>query len=214
MGRGGRGDHVLGLVLAGGENARMGGRFKGDLLAGGERFVTHSARVLADAGAGRLLLSLHQGQELSLEGIDVPMEVVCDREEGLGPLAGLLAAADWAEGHMGGASGPDLLLMVCPCDTPLVTAGLYRALRTALRKGDVGALPVLDGHPYPLNAVYRLGPTLTVRLRAARAAGTHGVSRSLEGLPLHRCDLSGNEDMACALTNVNTPGELARLGVG
>ncbi|MFC2704433.1 MAG: NTP transferase domain-containing protein, partial [Olsenella profusa] len=93
-GSGGARPPVIGLILAGGSNSRMGGRFKGDLELGGERYVVRVARALRSLPVERLLVSLREGQEMTLDdmGGHIPLSLVRDPREGLGPLGGLLAA--------------------------------------------------------------------------------------------------------------------------
>ena len=225
-GAGGARSPVIGLILAGGDNSRMGGRFKGDLELGGERYVVRVARALRSLPVERLLVSLREGQKMILDdmGGHIPLSFVRDPREGLGPLGGLLAAL----GCLRAAPAPSIrlpgqnesgtpaacrgrLLAVCPCDTPLVTATLYRRLIDSLRVGDAGAMPAVDGRPHPLNAVYRLTPDLERRVHAAVREGTLGVLRALEGLPIRFLDLSDDGDARRALTNVNAPEDLNGL---
>jgi molybdopterin-guanine dinucleotide biosynthesis protein A len=79
-----------------------------------------------------------------------------------GPLAGVLAALDWAA-----AEGADLLL-TAPCDTPFLPADLGERLAGALG-GDAGAAYATAGDGlHPLCAVWRVpGRDVVAQMTAA-----------------------------------------------
>lgn len=214
---------VQGVVLAGGGSTRFGDDEKALATLDGRPLV---GRAVAAVAAGTstsspLVLSVadpEQGDRLrpaledAVAGVDADatVEVVLDAAGHAGPLAGLLAATARADRPW---------LFVCACDMPFVTASGIAGLRGAVPapgdgahpRRDVGAVvPVVDGHPQPLHALYR---TAAVE----RARGDLPETASLRAL-LDRLDPVVHvdpDDLAVdagrAVTNVNTRGELRRL---
>lgn len=103
-----------GVVLAGGEARRMGGGDKPLLRAGGRSLLDH---VLDRLGPhGRPLAINARGDAGRFGPFGLP--VLPDDLPGAGPLAGVLAAMDWAAGL-----GCDAVLTV-PGDTPFIPRDL------------------------------------------------------------------------------------------
>ncbi|MBB3101962.1 molybdenum cofactor guanylyltransferase [Azomonas macrocytogenes] len=96
--------NVIGVLLTGGASSRMG-RDKADLDWFGTPLRQHMADCLRAAGCRQVL---HAGSA------GCP-----DHRPGLGPLAGILAAARQAPGQA---------LLVCPVDMPLLGTELLQAL--------------------------------------------------------------------------------------
>src|SRR5688572_23504876 len=78
---------VLGAVLTGGRSTRMG-QDKALLEIDGEPMARRAGRVLAEAGATRVVAVGGDARALRAIG----MEVVADPRQGDGPLAGIAAA--------------------------------------------------------------------------------------------------------------------------
>lgn len=85
--------HVAGAVLAGGKASRMGGQDKALMALGGEAMIARAiARLSAQAGP---LVICAGGDPARFAPFGAP--VVADALPGFaGPLAGILAALDWA----------------------------------------------------------------------------------------------------------------------
>jgi molybdopterin-guanine dinucleotide biosynthesis protein A len=145
----GLGPHV-GLILAGGQNTRMGGTEKAMMPLGGKPML---ARVIdrLKPQVDRLLLSAN-GDVQRFSGFAVPVE----RDQvGEGPLAGLLAGMRWSEENL-----PDAKFIVSvAADTPFFPADLVERLSegcgrdentVALAASSAGTHPVFGLWPLKL----------------------------------------------------------------
>jgi molybdopterin-guanine dinucleotide biosynthesis protein A len=168
------------------------GTDKAAIVVNGESLGERAARVLARVGdpvveVGRGVTGLPSVRE---------------EPQGSGPLAAVLAGVDALQ-----CSGPVLVLA---CDLPLVEAPLLRLL--AEWPGDGTAVPVLgDRLQY---ACARYGVTSLAAARARAAAG----DTSLRAAAAVDCDSVPEEVWQRvapinALTDVDTPEDLARLGL-
>jgi len=82
----------VGLILAGGRGTRMGGVAKGDIMLGGARLLDRCIARL-DPQVCALVVN-------SNDAITMDLPVIADTITGhLGPLAGVLAGLDWANGR-------------------------------------------------------------------------------------------------------------------
>ncbi|WP_264812285.1 NTP transferase domain-containing protein, partial [Gluconacetobacter sacchari] len=107
-----------GVVLAGGAATRMGGGDKPLLTAGRMTLLARLLMRLAADGMTLAISARGDGGRFAAYGLPV----LPDPVEGAGPLAGVLAAMDWAAGL-----GRPWVLTV-PGDTPFVPRGLAAAL--------------------------------------------------------------------------------------
>ena len=135
---------VAGILLAGGRSQRMG-RDKAGLPWHGSTLARRAAGLLARVAEPPVIVVCAPEQELP----PLPdwVEVVRDPEPGLGPLAGLATGL--------AAAGPRAdVAAVCAVDAPLAHPAVLAALLGALGTS-AAVLPVSDGRPQPLFAVYR-----------------------------------------------------------
>ncbi|MNT28137.1 Molybdenum cofactor guanylyltransferase [compost metagenome] len=188
---------VAGLILAGGQGARMNRQDKGLVALRGEPMVALVARRLAPQ-VGRLIISANRHADRYAQY----GEVVPDGEPQLGawqgPLVGIAAALAIAAAQE--------WLVVAPCDTPFLPADMAARLIAAARSaGAPMAYAVAGGQRHSACMALRVSqrPALLDYLRAgdrkvglwqARAGAVEAV---FDDAPPH------------AFMNVNTPEELA-----
>lgn len=187
-------------ILAGGQSSRFGAD-KALAKLGDAPMIVHVARRLG-AGAGALAVVGHAEAAALLHAValgDAPGAPA-------GPLAGLLAALDWAGGS--GAAW----LVTAPCDTPLIPADMGARLVEEAQAGGARAAhaQTTDGL-HPLCAAW--SPALAGVLRELFARGDDVAVRALEPGAL-RVDFPDPG----AFLNVNTAADaalaLARLRGG
>lgn len=112
----------LGVILAGGQATRMGGRDKGLLMLGGRPLLAHVIDRLSPQVAGMALNA--NGDPDRFSGFGLP--VLPDSVAGFpGPLAGVLAGLDWAS-----EQGADVVVSVA-ADTPFFPDDLVIRLQAA-----------------------------------------------------------------------------------
>ena len=191
---------ILGVILAGGLARRMGGGDKPLRPLGGRPLLGHVLARLRPQVAAVILNA--NGEAARFAGLALP--VVADSLPGQpGPLAGVLAALDWAATHR-----PDLpTLLSVPGDTPFLPADLATRLEAARRDaGQPIACAASAGRQHPPIALWPVG--LRHALRDALQAGERRAGRIAARLgcataewPTTPCD---------PFFNANTPEELAR----
>ncbi len=128
-----------GFVLAGGLSTRMG-RDKATLAYRGKPLVVHALERMSGIVSEPRIVGLRSD-------LDSYARVVPDRHPGIGPLGGLEAAL---------ASSDAELNLFLPVDLPLLpTSFLFELLQRACLTGAVATIPLVNGMPQPLVAVYR-----------------------------------------------------------
>lgn len=188
---------ATGVILAGGKSRRMG-QDKLPLKVGDtsllERVVnalsSRCEEILIAGGKGpapagsRRILDLRPGRQ--------------------GPLAGIEAGLSVARHRA---------VFVAAGDMPFLTGDLVGHLLGLLSADHVPAvMPVYEGRPHPLCAVYERG--IRPAASAALDRGVRSFFGLLEGLPRVRCvgeeELRRFGDPGLLLTNVNSPEDLIR----
>jgi molybdenum cofactor guanylyltransferase len=135
-----------GLVLAGGKSSRMGRDKAGLLHPDGRSLARRCHDLLGEAGCREVWLSLRMDQELP-EGFDDLGEVRVVRDEGGGPMAGMVAAM---------RARPGAHWLVVACDLPRLDVETLRALVEGWKAGEpfLAYRSESDGLPEPLCAFY------------------------------------------------------------
>jgi molybdenum cofactor guanylyltransferase len=129
---------VTGVILAGGLARRMNNQDKGLILCNGKPLVSYAIAAMT-AVAGQTLINANRNiPEYQVFGLPV----ISDQTDSFdGPLAGVLAAMACAETGM---------LLVMPCDSPLVKAQHLQKLLATRAQHDADVAVAFDGmrlHP-------------------------------------------------------------------
>jgi molybdopterin-guanine dinucleotide biosynthesis protein A len=186
---------VYGLVLAGGHSTRMQ-RDKATLAYHGKTQLEW-AMALVGPHVERAFVSVRPGQN---DPVRARFEQIVDTHDGLGPIAGILAAQ---------ARHPDVAWLVLACDLPFIeetTLDYLLAERdptrqaTAFRSGHPNN-PRHNGLPEPLCAIYE--PSSREAILADVAAGKDCPRKFLINANTKLLDQPNPR----ALDNVNTPEE-------
>lgn len=189
---------VTGLILAGGQARRMGGRDKGLIELCGRPMVDHALAAIAPQ-VDALLVNANRHLERYREcGEPYGADVVSDTLDGYqGPLAGIarglaICSTDY---------------MVCaPCDSPLVSEDLVARLEAARRAADAEISVAFCDRLQP---VFALLPTaLLPSLEAYLDAGERKIDRWYDRHRVAEADFSDRPEQ---FLNVNTPEEHAEL---
>lgn len=184
------------MILAGGAARRMGGGDKGLLPLAGGTVLRHIVDRLSPQVADLALNANGDAARFAALGLPVIADGIAGPP---GPLAGVLAAMDWAA-----ARGADAVITV-PGDTPFLPGDLVPQLMLAA--GPAGLAVVQSGDAlHPLCALW---PTaLAPDLRRAVAAGTRKVRDFV--LPLDPGIARFAPTTPDAFFNVNMPEDLAQ----
>jgi molybdopterin-guanine dinucleotide biosynthesis protein A len=190
------GERVGGIVLCGGQSARMG-RPKLSLPFGDETLLGRVVRIVGEVVSPVVVVAA-AGQELpALPGGTI---VTRDEIEAHGPLAGLAAGLATLCDRADAA-------YVSSCDVPLLEPRLIRALIAALGRHEV-AVARDAGRLHPLAAVYRTA--CEGRVREFLAAGRLGLTQFVgqcDARLVDEAELRVVDPELRSLCNVNTPAE-------
>lgn len=187
------------VILAGGRSSRMGGGDKVLLALDGRPLIAHVLDRLAPQ-AGPLAISAN-GDPARFAGFGLP--VLADSLPDFpGPLAGVLAAMDWAA-----ALGADAVLTAAG-DTPFPPADLAAGLQAAAGPSGLALAADHDAEgALRLHPTFGLWPTiLREDLRAELQAGQRRVRRWTGRHHAGTALFAGHEPFF----NINTPDDLAR----
>jgi len=194
---------VTGVVVAGGRSTRFGEREKALAEVGGEpmlRRVVETLGGVADEVVVNCREDQREGFATALDGVDTVVRFALDEHPDEGPLVGLERALSAVETD---------LAVVLGCDMPLADAASLSAMLDRLGSEHDVVVPVTDGGPEPLHAVYRVGPAR----EAARAAiddGERSLRALLAGLAVEELPV-GEGVPARSVTSVDTEAALAAI---
>ncbi|OWU85427.1 molybdopterin-guanine dinucleotide biosynthesis protein A [Oceanicola sp. 22II-s10i] len=186
-----------GVILAGGQGRRMGGADKAALRLGGRALIDHVAdRFLPQVDPAAISANGDPGR-FARFGLPVLAD---GPDEGLGPLAGVLAGLDWAAG-----AGADTVVTVS-VDTPFLPQDLVPRL-LMVTEGMTAPLAVAAG-PDGIHPTCALWPVaIREDLRAALRQGVRRIGAWAEEMGARRAFFPDGET---AFLNLNRPDDIAR----
>lgn len=185
-----------GVVLAGGEGRRLGGRKEGIELPGGSLLD----RVLSVLRAcfARVYVVGRRAGELTLPA---GVRAVPDEFPGSGPLGGIATGLGAVEEEWG---------FFCACDMPCLSAEFIRRLWTRAQAHGRGAVvPGVEGKLEPLHAYY----SSACRDAAVELvlSGNCAPRALFESVPVLYVDVPAGSTEARSFANINTPDDLRRF---
>ena len=184
---------VFGVILAGGQGRRLGGIDKATLDLGGARLVDLAIARL-EPQVEHLAIASNSGAELAATGLPILVD-----DAPLGPLAGLLAAMDWAA-----PLGADYIASAA-VDCPHFPCDLVAHLRLALEGGGTIAL----ARAGRVHGTFGLWP-VTLRDDLAQFLQSGANPKLMDYATRYPLAFASFPDEA-AFDNINTPQDLARL---
>jgi molybdopterin-guanine dinucleotide biosynthesis protein A len=163
------GNRLLGVVLAGGLARRMGGGDKPLRLLAGRPLLDHVLERLRPQVAEMVLNANGDAARFADYGLPVLADPLPDYP---GPLAGVLAALDWAAAHRPGLA----TVLSVPGDGPFLPGDLAARLEAARQQaGTPMACAASGGWTHPPIALWPVA--LRGELRAALLAGERKIDR-------------------------------------
>jgi molybdopterin-guanine dinucleotide biosynthesis protein A len=181
----------------------MGAPDKGLSLVGGRPMIARVVDALWPGAAAVVLVA--NGDPARFAGFKVP--VIPDRAgtTGNGPLAGILAAMDWAASAVPGVR----FVATAPSDTPFLPAGIVEALIHVAGDDDVVVVARSPSGRHPVVALWPV--SLSAAVRDALASGQRrlgAVIAERENRTLDVPPMRLGEETIDLLLNVNTPEDL------
>ncbi len=200
--KGGEKMQADGLILAGGKSTRMGGRHKGDLVFKEQTFLE---RIIEELKVEAETVWISYGTLIRREypGCQIVQDEYPDR----GPIGGF---------HAGFKKSRNQLILTAACDMPFLKVELYHHLYEMLeqagkRRGRAyaGVVPVTDGRPHPLTAIYR--KDLAGSLEQQVKKGDYRLQAWLRSQDMLYLDLTDQPRYKKMLRNVNSLAEYEAL---
>lgn len=186
---------VTGVILAGGLARRMNNQDKGLINFKGRPMVSYAIAALA-AVADQTIINANRNQEKYRQ---FGLPVIADQTDSFdGPLAGVLTAMFHANSDV---------LVVMPCDSPLIKAEHLQKLLITRAESDADVAVVFDGerlHPVFL----ALKTSLKTSLQDYLDSGQRKIDRWLEQQKMVQADFSEEPNI---FININTLAELSEL---
>ena len=189
---------LTGMILAGGEGRRMGGRDKGLEPFAGLPLVAHAVERLQGRVAELLINANRNADAYAMFADRVIADLVMDGAEGgfKGPLMGI---------YSGLRAANTSWLLVVPCDSPALPNDLVARMERGIGDHDIAV--AFDGERlHPVVAMLRT--SLADDLAIALAEGERKIDRWYARHHWCRVDMS---DCADAFANLNTEEEKQRL---
>jgi molybdopterin-guanine dinucleotide biosynthesis protein A len=189
---------VTGVILAGGLARRMNNQDKGLVNFKGRPMISYAIAAMMPV-VDQLIINANRNSE-RYQQFGLP--VVADQTDTFdGPLAGVLTAMIHADADV---------LVVMPCDSPLVKAEHLRKLLAARAEQDADVAVAFDGERlHPVFMAIRTA--LKNSLEAYLSSGERKIGLWLEQLNRVKADFS---DTPGIFTNINTMAELSALEAG
>lgn len=191
--------NIAGVVLAGGRSLRLGGKQKALLPLHGRPMIEHVLTRMAGQVRRMAISANNDLAAFSRFGLPVLLDPLPGYP---GPLAGLLAALQWAQAEQRTVTH----VITVPADTPFVPFDLVYTLRESIGVADV-AVAKSDDRVHPVIGLWpvSLAPALADRLH-------NGFDRSVRGfLNGYRVsEVAFAAEPQDPFTNINTWDDLAR----
>ncbi len=191
--------HVAAIILAGGQNRRMGGTDKAFLTVEGQTVFARTLTLLR-ACFPQVVVVSNQPQKYT----PFAVEVTSDEFVGQGPLAGIHAGLRLVEHPHA---------FVVACDMPFLRIEPLAFLVSRVGTQDA-IVPWWDGDIEPLHAIY--AARLRDRMGEALKRGALAIREFLPSINVEYISEAAMREVAGAsesFRNVNTPEEAARFSV-
>ena len=164
---------VAGVILAGGLARRMGNQDKGLVLYKGRPLVSYPINALS--GVTELIL-INANRNLAVyKAFGLPV-IVDKSTDFAGPLAGILSAMLYTTAE---------ILVVVPCDSPLIKAEHLHKLLKMRAKTNADVAVAFDGerlHPVFLAIKTPLGSSRRIKLPTLKVSATVEVTGKVIGI--------------------------------
>jgi molybdenum cofactor guanylyltransferase len=186
---------MTGIVLSGGKSSRMG-KEKGLCLLKGKPLIEYSIELLLQFCETIIISSNKTDYDY------LGHQIVKDEITGIGPAAGIFSCLQ--------ASGSDENF-VLSCDTPMISIELIRIILSHDKKNTDALIPVYNGFPEPLSALYRKSclPAFVESIND----GQYKIQDILKKVNVNFVELTPANSIIHPLsfTNVNTSEDIMKL---
>jgi molybdopterin-guanine dinucleotide biosynthesis protein A len=183
---------VTGVILAGGQARRMGGKDKGLIRLNDKPMIEYIIAAFKPQ-TSKLLINANRNHEVySSYGI----EIIADNLSGFcGPLAGMASALQTIKTEY---------MVTAPCDSPFIPADLVQRLATAIENESADISVAHNGDR--IQPVFcMLKKSLAQSLNGYLAKGERKIDRWFEQ---HNYAVADFSDVPTTFDNINTPEDI------
>ena len=184
------------LILAGGESRRFGGP-KALVEIAGRPLIAHVAHAMASLAEETIVSVDGPEREAQIRPVLPGVAFAHDVRHDRGPIEGFHGGFQAARGD---------IVLVAPCDAPLLRASLYRLLLEVIGDHDA-AVPKLDV-PDPVRAVYRRDRVMEVLETSSTVRSPSALVDRLKSVYVPTERLRGIDPDLSSFVDVNTPIDL------
>ena len=187
---------VSGVILAGGENRRMGSD-KSLLPLNGARLIDHIYSKMSEIFE-EVIIATNSGDLYK----DIPCNKVSDVYDGMGPLAGI---------HSGLKHASNDRIFVVACDMPFISREVIRNICSHIGSGDV-LLPLTHQGHEPLHALYE--KSCLPAIEKVVDMGEKRISSIFDIVKVNEIsfqDISNESSDEKSFLNINSPEDYFRL---
>ncbi len=189
---------ISGVVLAGGENKRFGGKSKTDILINGKTIfdrIIETAREIFDD-----LIIVTKTPEIFRRSDNY--RIVEDIFPNAGPLGGL---------HTGIKASSGEAVFVVGCDMPFLNKRLISTQIDIFCNNKCEAVvPLFNNYPEPLHSVYSVS-TLPVIEKILNENLDYSMRTFISMIKVNYYELKSNSPEAISFININSPSEFEKI---
>lgn len=180
------------LILVGGEARRSGGVEKYFFEYKGETFISHMIGTLAHVTDEIIIIARDEEQCRKFQDM-AGIKTASDSVRGIGPLGGIIAGIEEAEGD---------LIFITACDMPCIRSDVVEHLFSVIGDYDA-AVPYWSDDMYePLHAVYRK-ESLREYIQTHTSYSLRSMIRSINQLFIPIQDIRRLDPDLRSFTNIN-----------
>ncbi|MDO9539053.1 MAG: molybdenum cofactor guanylyltransferase [Methanocalculus sp.] len=188
------------LILVGGEAKRSGGKEKYFFNYKGRSFLSYLIEALSPVTDEIIIVARDHDQCSRFE--EIPgIRTITDRVRGIGPLGGILAGVEEAEGE---------LLFITACDMPCIRSDVVTYLFSVIEDHDA-AVPCWNEEMFePLHAVYRK-TALKEYLTTHSSLSLRAMVRGIHTRYVQIDEIKSIDPNLATFTNINDLAELEAI---
>jgi molybdopterin-guanine dinucleotide biosynthesis protein A len=190
--------NISGVILAGGENTRFGGKPKADIVIGGKKIISRIIETIS--GIFDEIIIVSNAPAVPAGGSNY--KTVKDIFRHAGPLGGL---------HAGIRASSNEAVFLFACDMPFLDKQLIkRQIELAEDSGYDAVVPLNGDRPEPLHSVYKTS-ILPQLEKFLSEPGNPSIIRFLSGLKVNYINVESTGKEINPFTNINFPSDLDEI---
>ncbi|MBC8314982.1 MAG: molybdenum cofactor guanylyltransferase [Bacteroidales bacterium] len=190
---------IAGVILAGGKNARIGGKSKAFIQLNDKSFLTIITSILEQLFNDIIIVTNNPSEYTALKN---NYSIITDKIKGIGPLGGINAALYHCSAEA---------IFVVPCDMPYLKKEVIEKVIEVYNKSDCDAMiPRMGSFIEPLHAIYKK-TTLNILQSFINETRDYRIRGFLKLINVQYMEMEDNELNRKAFTNINTHEDFERI---